>query len=104
MATQQQPKYWTYDDLFDLPDDRRYEIIDGVLYEMPGPNMVHGRLISNLLLRVLWPVVEPLGGSLYTARSMFFSQMRTLCNRTVSCRCQSNCPMRRLAVSRVHPR
>lgn len=67
MATQPQPKYWTYDDLFDLPDDKRYEIIDGVLYEMPGPNMAHGDLITNLMLHVLWPVVQPLGGRLYTA-------------------------------------
>lgn len=29
---------WTYEDLFDLPEDKRYEIIDGVLYEMPSPN------------------------------------------------------------------
>jgi Uma2 family endonuclease len=33
---------WTYDDLFSLPDDgRRYETIEGELYEMPAPNLVH---------------------------------------------------------------
>ena len=64
----QQLKAWTYEDLFALPDDgRRYEIIEGVLYEMPAPNMEHAELISNLILRVLWPVVEPLGGRVYTA-------------------------------------
>ena len=68
MATQQQPKYWTYDDLLDLPDEgKRYEIIEGELYEMPSPSMAHGDLIANLLHRILWPVVEPLGGRVYTA-------------------------------------
>ena len=29
---------WTYEDVFSLPDDgRRYEIIEGELYEMPAP-------------------------------------------------------------------
>lgn len=68
MALQPQTKYWTYEDLLALPDDgRRYEIIEGVLYEMPSPNMEHGDLIANLLHRVFWPVVEPLGGRVYTA-------------------------------------
>jgi Uma2 family endonuclease len=68
MTARLQTKYWTYEDLFDLPDDgRRYEIIEGVLYEMPAPNMEHAELISNLILRVLWPVVEPIGGRVYTA-------------------------------------
>ena len=68
MAAQQQPKIWTYDDLLTLPDDgKRYEIIAGELYEMPAPTMEHGDLIANLLHRILWPVVEPLGGRVYTA-------------------------------------
>jgi Uma2 family endonuclease len=68
MVTQPETKYWTYEDLLALPDDgRRYEIIEGVLYEMPSPNMEHGDLIANLLHRVFWPVVEPLGGRVYTA-------------------------------------
>jgi Uma2 family endonuclease len=59
MATQPQTKYWTYEDLLALPDDgRRYEIIEGVLCEMPSPNMEHDDLIANLLHRVLWPVVD----------------------------------------------
>lgn len=68
MATQPQAKYWTYEDLFDLPDDgRRYEIIEGVLYEMPSPNMEHADLLMNLILHALWPAIEPLGGRVYTA-------------------------------------
>ena len=50
MTAQPQTRSWTYEDLFDLPDDgRRYEIIEGVLYEMPSPNMEHGELIMNLI-------------------------------------------------------
>src|SRR5206468_2237517 len=33
---------WTYEDYAQLPDDgNRYEIIDGVLYLMPGPTKEH---------------------------------------------------------------
>lgn len=67
MATQQQPKVWTYDDLFDLPDDKRYEIIDGVLYEMTAPNREHAAIIMRLLLNVFGPLVASLGARLYTA-------------------------------------
>lgn len=45
---------WTYEDYAALPDDgRRYEIIDGVLYQMPSPNVPHqgvSVLISGHLL------------------------------------------------------
>jgi Uma2 family endonuclease len=35
---------WTYEDYADLPDDgNRYEVIDGILYLMPGPNPRHQR-------------------------------------------------------------
>ena len=68
MATQQQPKYWTYADLLDLPEDgKRYEIIDGVLYEMPSANSTHAVIIMNLIVKVLSPVVFALGGQLLTA-------------------------------------
>lgn len=67
MATQQQPKVWTYDDLFDLPEDKRYEIIEGALYEMPAANSEHALIIMNLILRVFGPVVGALGGQLLTA-------------------------------------
>ena len=33
---------WTYEDYAGLPDDgNRYEVIDGILYLMPGPNTPH---------------------------------------------------------------
>lgn len=63
-----QLKAWTYEDLLALPDDgRRYEIIEGVLYEMPAPNTDHAQLIMNLIELVFSPVVRALGGRLFTA-------------------------------------
>jgi Uma2 family endonuclease len=68
MVAHPQAKYWTYEDLRALPDDgKRYEIIEGVLYEMDAPNMVHGHIIAMLTYRVLWPVVDQLAGVVYTA-------------------------------------
>ena len=41
---------WTYDDLFSLSDDgKRYEIIEGELYEMPPPNAFRAVTLINLL-------------------------------------------------------
>ncbi|MBA3450431.1 MAG: Uma2 family endonuclease [Chloroflexia bacterium] len=58
---------WTYDDLFLFPDDgKRYEIIDGELYEMPAPNWNHAVTIASLM-GLLAPIVEALRGELVTA-------------------------------------
>ena len=38
----------TYEDYVELPDDRRYEIIDGELYEMTAPTLRHQALLGNL--------------------------------------------------------
>lgn len=67
MATEAQPKTWSYDDLSTLPDDKRYELIEGELYEMPAANLAHARIIMQLLLNLFGPLVGSLGGRLYTA-------------------------------------
>jgi Uma2 family endonuclease len=68
MVIHSETKYWTYEDLRALPDEgRRYEIIEGILYEMDAPNLLHGQIIALLMHRALWPVVDPLGGVVYTA-------------------------------------
>jgi len=52
---------WTYEDLFSLPDNgRRYEVIEGELYEKPAPSWDHAVTIMNLIL-MLAPVVQALG-------------------------------------------
>ena len=60
-----QPKHWTYEDLFDLPEGR-YEIVDGELYEMPAPAEAHANAIMNLIALFL-PVVRSMGAKMYTA-------------------------------------
>ncbi len=57
---------WRYEDLFDLPEDKRYEIIDGELFEMPGPNTDHALTVMNLIMALL-PTVSALGARLLTA-------------------------------------
>jgi Uma2 family endonuclease len=58
---------WTYEDLLALPDDgRRWEIIDGELYELTAPNLYHATVIMNLIAQFL-PVVTAIGGRIFTA-------------------------------------
>jgi Uma2 family endonuclease len=67
MALTKQAGTWTYEDLLSLPDDgRRYEIIEGELYEMPSPTWAHAATIMNLIM-LLGPVIRALGGQLATA-------------------------------------
>jgi len=35
------PGGYTYEDYLSLPDDLRVELIDGILYDMPTPRIVH---------------------------------------------------------------
>jgi Putative restriction endonuclease len=45
---------WSYEDILSFPDDdRRYEIIEGDLYEMPSPTSVHAATIINLIALLL---------------------------------------------------
>jgi Uma2 family endonuclease len=65
---------WTYADLFAMPDDgRRYEIIEGELYEMPAPSWAHATVIANLI-SALVPLVVMLGGRWRTAPLDVFFQ------------------------------
>ena len=58
---------WTYEDLLSLPDDgKRYEIIEGELYEMPAPSLIHAKIVMNLI-ELLLPIVGRLHGELFTA-------------------------------------
>jgi Uma2 family endonuclease len=66
MAVTKPAGTWTYEDLLSLPDDgRRYEIIEGVLYEMPSPSWDHATTIMNLIALLL-PVVSALKGIVRT--------------------------------------
>lgn len=65
---------WTYDDLLALPDDgRRYEIIEGALFEMPAPSLDHAMILANLVL-LIGPLVRSLGGTFFFAPLDVFFQ------------------------------
>jgi hypothetical protein len=72
MAITKPAGIWTYEDLSSLPDDgRRYEIIEGELFELPSPNWAHIAVVMNLIL-LLGPIVQSLGGRLATAPADVF--------------------------------
>jgi Uma2 family endonuclease len=67
MALRKPAGTWTYDDLLTLPDDgRRYEIIEGELYEMPAPSLIHATVVANIIT-LLIPLVASIGGRWWTA-------------------------------------
>lgn len=45
-------KYYTINDIYNLPDGQRAELIDGELYMMATPNMVHQRLVMEISFRI----------------------------------------------------
>jgi Uma2 family endonuclease len=58
---------WSSEDILSFPDDgRRFEIIEGDLYEMPSPTSVHAATIINLIA-LLPPIVARLRGRVFTA-------------------------------------
>ncbi len=56
-----------YEDYARLPDDERYELIDGELIPMPSPKEIHQRLLLLLGAKWLWFVLERGLGSVYVA-------------------------------------
>ncbi len=72
MAVTRSAGRWAYGDLFKLPDDgKRYEIIEGELYESPPPSESHQR-VSALIIQLLLPVVTRTGARWYHAPTGVF--------------------------------
>ncbi len=57
---------WTYEDLLALDDDKRYEIIEGNLFEPPKPDALHAVALMNTILH-LAPIVRAMGGMVLAA-------------------------------------
>lgn len=55
-GTKKQGEY-TIEDYLALPDDKRYELIDGVIYEMSAPTVNH-QDIAGFLYHILWNCVD----------------------------------------------
>ena len=59
---------WTYADYAALPDDgHRYEVIDGILYLMPGPTSVHQSALSWFVFYLMMHVQAPGRGRVFAA-------------------------------------
>ena len=50
MDAARQLERYTIDDIYNLPDGQRAELIDGELYMMATPNRIHQRLVMELFL------------------------------------------------------
>ena len=59
---------WTYEDYAALPDDgARYEVIDGILYLMPGPTSIHQAVLSWFVYYLMAHVQVPGRGRVFAA-------------------------------------
>lgn len=45
-------KYYTIDDIYNLPQGKRAELIDGEIYMMASPSTIHQRLVMELSYRI----------------------------------------------------
>ncbi len=44
-------KKYTYQDLLEIEDNKRYELIDGVIYEMSYPTTIHQEIVGELYVQ-----------------------------------------------------
>lgn len=72
-------KAWTYDDLAQLHDEKRYEIYDGELFEMPSPTIRHQQIVGLLyvLLRA-WAQASNAGKLYLSPTDLRLSSGRTV--------------------------
>lgn len=52
MDAARQIEYYTIDDIYNLPDGQRAELIDGELYMMATPSMIHQRLVMEISFHI----------------------------------------------------
>ena len=48
LAVDLEPEKMTYKDLLEIDDDKRYELIDGVLYLMSSPKVLHQEVLGEI--------------------------------------------------------
>ena len=52
MDAVRQREYYTIDDIYNLPDGQRAELIDGELYMMATPGTIHQRFVMEISFRI----------------------------------------------------
>lgn len=52
MNTAKDERMYTVDDIYELPDGERAELIDGDIYYMASPNTKHQRMISDFIYNI----------------------------------------------------
>lgn len=52
-ATEKKQGEYTVEDYYALPDDRRVELIDGVIYDMSSPTFVHQDILTEILSQII---------------------------------------------------
>jgi len=59
VAVKEKPKrkVWTYEDYLNLTDEKRYEVINGRLEEMPAPTAEHQRILKRIM-KILLPLED----------------------------------------------
>lgn len=66
-------KTYTVEEFMSLPDDgKRYELIEGELIEMPGPNFNHGRITIRLVVSIAKHLAGPAKGTGEVLNNMAF--------------------------------
>ena len=58
---------FNYQDYLQLPEDKRYEILDGELYVVPAPNTRHQRISKRILLALIRQAEEKGLGEIFHA-------------------------------------
>lgn len=51
-AVAKQTNYYTIEDIYNLPNGQRAELIDGKLYMMAAPGRIHQRIVMELSLEL----------------------------------------------------
>ena len=51
-AVAKQTNYYTIEDIYNLPNGQRAELIDGKLYMMAAPGRIHQRIVMELSFRI----------------------------------------------------
>lgn len=62
MDIARQIEYYTIDDIYNLPDGQRAELIDGELYMMASPGTIHQRLVMMLSASIFNHIQKKKGG------------------------------------------